>query len=43
MVKNLLIIVSVIFLFPGVSLADEEETKGKSIEEVKTHIINNNG
>jgi hypothetical protein len=27
-------------MFPAISLADEEKNKGKSIEEVKSHILN---
>lgn len=40
MVKNLIVILVVLFVFPGISLADEKEDKGKNIEEVKSHIIN---
>ncbi len=40
MVKKLLLIIFVIFLFPAISLADDEKTKGMSIDEVKSHIAN---
>jgi hypothetical protein len=39
MVKNLLLIIFVIFLFPATLLADEEKNKGKNIEEIKSHIL----
>ena len=39
MVKKLLLIVFVMLLFPAISLADKEKNEGKSIEEVKSHIL----
>jgi hypothetical protein len=37
--RGLLIIFSVIFLFPGVSFADGGGEKGKNIEKIKSHIL----
>lgn len=40
MIKKLIVMLAVIFLFPAISLADNDEHKGKNIEDVKSHILN---
>ena len=40
MIKKLIVILAVIFLFPAISLADNDEHEGKNIEDLKSHILN---
>lgn len=39
MIKKMIVVLAVLFIFPAISLADEEENKGKNIEDIKSHIL----
>lgn len=37
--RNILVVFFAIFLFPSLSLAGDEENRGKNVEQVKSHIL----